>query len=281
MRLLSTILGVCAALLATTTTAFSSSASSHNSQETQKGQGQVVSLITLRIPASNAIPNPYVLSPSTHATLSTFGQPRKTAWLSTANTFVLRDLPPGSYLVEFCCVTHAFAPLRLDVDSTGGVKVWETYRGHDWGNKGEAVKLSTEGVYDVRVLGTKGYFMERAKFNFFSILRNPMVLLGVVSMGIFLGMPYLVDNMDPEMRAEWEERQKTNPMNGIMGAATGQAGAPNPVGNFDMAAFLAGSSKKEDSGPATITEQGEQSGGGGGGGSRKNKKGKGQVTSTY
>lgn len=47
------------------------------------------------------------------------------------------------------------------------------------------------------------------------------------------------------MRAEWEERQKSNPMNGIMGAATGQPGA---AGGFDMAAFLAGSGKKEESG---------------------------------
>lgn len=46
------------------------------------------------------------------------------------------------------------------------------------------------------------------------------------------------------MRAEWEERQKSNPMNSLMGSATGQPGA----GNFDMAAFLAGSSKKEDGG---------------------------------
>jgi hypothetical protein len=45
--------------------------------------------------------------------------------------------------------------------------------------------------------------------------------------------------VDPEMRAEWEERQKENPMNSIMGAASGQNA--NPMGNFDMAAFLAGS----------------------------------------
>lgn len=44
--------------------------------------------------------------------------------------------------------------------------------------------------------------------------------------------------MDPEMRAEWEEQQKNNPMSSIMGG--GQPGA-NPMGNFDMAAFLAGS----------------------------------------
>lgn len=46
--------------------------------------------------------------------------------------------------------------------------------------------------------------------------------------------------VDPEMKKEWEESQKSNPMNSLMG---GQQGAQNPMGNFDMAAFLAGSSK--------------------------------------
>lgn len=102
-----------------------------------------------------------------------------------------------------------------------------------------------------------------------------MILLGLVSCAIFMGMPYLVDNMDPEMKAEWDERQKTNPMNGIMGAATGQAGA-NPMAGFDMASFLAGSSKKgADAGTsgssspaaaaASNAEVAKSSGGGGGG----------------
>lgn len=41
------------------------------------------------------------------------------------------------------------------------------------------------------------------------------------------------------MKKEWEESQKSNPMNSLMGG--GQSGP----GNFDMAAFLAGSSQKE------------------------------------
>lgn len=48
--------------------------------------------------------------------------------------------------------------------------------------------------------------------------------------------------VDPELRAEFEERQKDSPLNAIMGNA--QAGQ-NPLGNFDMAAYLAGSGKKE------------------------------------
>lgn len=52
--------------------------------------------------------------------------------------------------------------------------------------------------------------------------------------------------MDPETRAEWEERQKENPMNSIMGGASGKSA--NPMGNFDMAAFLAGSGSKTEEG---------------------------------
>jgi len=71
------------------------------------------------------------------------------------------------------------------------------------------------------------------------------------------------------MRAEWEERQKSNPMNGIMGAATGQPGA---AGGFDMAAFLAGSSsaKKEDGADAARPiASGNGNGNGDGGGKKK------------
>ncbi len=40
----------------------------------------------------------------------------------------------------------------------------------------------------------------------FSILRNPMILLGLVSMGIFFGMPYLVDNSEYISRLETDSR---------------------------------------------------------------------------
>ncbi len=67
-------------------------------------------------------------------------------------------------------------PLRLDVfaeedaEEDGGLKVkaWETYRGNDWDNKGEPVAVTVPdgkgtSVLEARVLGGKGYFMERSK----------------------------------------------------------------------------------------------------------------------
>lgn len=43
------------------------------------------------------------------------------------------------------------------------------------------------------------------------------------------------------MRAEIEEQRKNSPMNAVMGGSA----AGNPLGDFDMAAFLAGSKKKD------------------------------------
>lgn len=103
-----------------------------------------------------------------------------------------------------------------------------------------------------------------------SIFMNPMILMGLVSMVVFIGLPKLVENstypfdskelttrierkltnsaVDPETKAEWEAAQKENPMSSILGGASGGQQQANPLGNFDMAAYLAGSNKKESGG---------------------------------
>lgn len=118
--------------------------------------------LTLSLPTNQLLPNPNTLPPSTHATLSTFGKPTQIGQLTTANTFIFHNLTAGSYLADIHCRTHAFAPLRVDVADSGVVAVWETYRGNDWDNKGEAIH-PIDGKYEVRVLGYKNYFMERSK----------------------------------------------------------------------------------------------------------------------
>ncbi|EJP63575.1 uncharacterized protein BBA_07501 [Beauveria bassiana ARSEF 2860] len=211
--------------------------------------------VTLHLPST---PAPGTLSPRTHATLTTLGR-RLSAPLSAAHSFVFRNVSAGSYLVDVHCPTDGFAPLRVDVVGGDGeekkeeeeaVQAWETYRGNDWGNKGEALVLKqgsdgTQG-FEVRALGRKGYFMERPK----------------LSMVIFIGMPKLVENMDEETRAEWEASQKENPMNSLLGGGGQQPGSA--LGNFDMAAYLAGSKKKESGGGGG---GGDASSSGGGGGS--------------
>ncbi|KAH6670037.1 hypothetical protein B0J14DRAFT_597745 [Halenospora varia] len=215
--------------------------------------------ILITIPPSPQIPHPSSLPPSTHATLTTLGALHK-APLRVDNMFSFRNVTPGSYLLDVHCHTHAFAPLRVDVHSAAflqegaGVKeveAWGTFRGNEWNNKGEVVGVKSEGgkwEFDVRVLGGKEYFLERAGFSPLSLLKNPMILIAGFSMAIVFGMPYLMDNMDPEMRAEFEERQKSGPLGGGQSA--------NALQNFDLAAMLAGAG----SGSGTSTPKNKEKG---------------------
>ncbi|KAI0137352.1 hypothetical protein BJ170DRAFT_605516 [Xylariales sp. AK1849] len=232
--------------------------------------------LTLQIPPSPILPNPNVLPPSTHATLTTL-YTTYSAPITVANAFVFHNVTPGSYLADVHCASYGFAPLRVDVSSVedgagvadgdvAGVRVqaWETFRGNDWANKGEEVKVGSAGAggLAVRCLGKKLFFQERGKFSVLTILKNPMILIGLVSMGIFFGMPKLMENMDPEMRAEFEESQKNNPMSSLMAGSQ----PTNPMSNFDMAGFLAGSSKNE--GGSTEGSSGNGGNGGKKGGKR-------------
>ena len=118
--------------------------------------------LTLRlIPSANC--DTRTLPPSTHATLTTLGD-WYSAPLTAAGNFVFHNVSAGSYLGDVHCSTHAFAPVRVDVAVGGeGEKVivegWDTYRGNDWGNKGE-IAVGEGGVGD-KCLGPKSYFMER------------------------------------------------------------------------------------------------------------------------
>ncbi|KAI1093849.1 Cys/Met metabolism PLP-dependent enzyme-domain-containing protein [Rostrohypoxylon terebratum] len=231
---------------------------------------------TLWIPSSALLPNPNALPPSTHATLSSLRQ-TYTAPLSTSNVFAFHNVTPGSYLADVHSGTHVFVPMRVDVYSPPQkpgseegkaaaewkgllVRAWETYRGNDWDNKGAELPRSGGELarFPVRVLGPKEYYIERGSFSVFGILKNPMILMGLVSMALFLGLPKLIDNMDPEMRAEFEEQQKKSPMGSLMGG--GQQASANPMGNFDMAAYLAGQSNKKDEPEPSSSGNGKKGG---------------------
>lgn len=173
---------------------------SHNDDATT-----TLNKLTLRIPPSPPhLPNPHLLPATTRATLTTLGQTTLSAPLSDANTFVFRNVSGGSYLLDIHSAAYAFAPLRVDVtdkknivgtkgdhgvqgtDAGGeagkkgaavssglGVRAWETFRGNDWANVGERVGVVEGGdgsgsvLLEARVLGAKGYFMERSSCEFF------------------------------------------------------------------------------------------------------------------
>lgn len=186
----------------------------------------LASSLTLYLPAA-AKASP--LAAGTHATLSRRGAHR-TAALSTGHSFVFRNLSAGSYLADIHCLSDAFLPLRVDLGPDGSVAAWETFRGNEWENKGEQLPLlhrdSDAAGFEARYAGKKLYYVERASCEFacladlrelpsapacgefsdhwlaapvslLGILQNPMILMGLASMLILFGLPYLMDNSEP------------------------------------------------------------------------------------
>ncbi|KAF1833936.1 hypothetical protein BDW02DRAFT_569573 [Decorospora gaudefroyi] len=209
----------------------------------------------LQIPTTHLV-NPSTLPSTTHATLQASGPPLD-AYLTRSNTFNFNNVSAGSYLATVHCRDYAFEPLRIDVgveeavegsgEQKDMIKAWQTFFGNEWDNKGESRGEGGNGlVIDARPVVAKYYYQERQGFSPLSFLKNPMILMAVVSMGLIFGMPKLMENMDPEMKEEFEEMQK----NGVLGS--GSTNTAQQIQNFDLASWMAG---KTDSGNANSRTQ--------------------------
>ncbi|PGG95126.1 hypothetical protein AJ79_10240 [Helicocarpus griseus UAMH5409] len=228
------------------------------------------SLLTLTIPSSSHLPNPHTLPASTHATLTSLPPDTTSetpsllsAPLTRKASFVFElaaSREPRSYLLDIRSRDYVFAPYRVDVDASGKVVgVWETYRGNAWENRGVERGVVREGdgdgdgkvTVEAKVVGKRGFYEERAKFSPLSLFKNPMILLAIVALGITVGMPYLMDNMDPETRAEFEKQSRSSPLTSAMAGASGRgaggagrgAGAGAGAPGFDLAGWMAGTSQ--------------------------------------
>jgi O-acetylhomoserine/O-acetylserine sulfhydrylase len=123
--------------------------------------------LTFSIPPSGSVPNPATLPPYTSASLTTLSS-RLSAPLSIANTFIFHNVSAGSYLLDIHCRDAVFQPFRVDVavvktqNQAQAVDVFQTFRGNEWGNKGEKIAEKEKGVWEVRAVKTKAYYEERS-----------------------------------------------------------------------------------------------------------------------
>jgi hypothetical protein len=158
--------------------------------------------LTVNIPPSPpALPNPATLSSSTHAVLIGAPGVKFSAPLRRDNTFVFDSIPESSYLLTIHSRDHFFAPYRVDVGHTEGeaaqevVHVWQTFRGNEWSNKGPSLgSAQGELQIDVRPAALKDFYQARSGFSVMSIFKNPMILMGLVSVVMIFGMPKLMEN---------------------------------------------------------------------------------------
>jgi hypothetical protein len=220
--------------------------------------------LRIQIPPSSLLPNPNTLPASTHATLTSGTSPQLDVPLRRDSILEFRNLTiPGSYLLDIFSCDFTFAPYRVDITTKDGAAVidgvWETYRGTRWEDKGPLLGGASSDptttphkpqivTVSAKVLTKKNFYEERPGFNPMDLLKNPMILLAIVALAITFGMPKLMENMDPEMKAEYEEMQKKSPVSGLTRAMQGQGPASSAAGGFDLAGWMAGAQQQQQQG---------------------------------
>ncbi|KAL9038132.1 MAG: hypothetical protein Q9180_003321 [Flavoplaca navasiana] len=220
------------------------------------------------------------LSPSTRAALTTHAH-QHTTLLTQSRIFRFTNLTtPGIYNLDIYSREYDFegGVVVISPPNTAGVENGkengeemevEVYRRLKTGGRGARIVEGGGKRVEVRVLGIRAYYEERQGFELLGLLKSPMILMALVGLAMVFGMPYLLENMDPEMKAEFEEQQKKSVVGNV-------AGGGNPLSGFDMAGWMAGqtSDKGASSGGRQIEE--EKSSGDGGGGGQRQGQGQGQ-----
>lgn len=161
--------------------------------------------LTVTIPSAPLLPNPATLPPSTHASLLGSSGQYYDARLTRSNTLVFNKLNPGSYLLNVHTRDLGFPPLRVDVSLSQAaadeseaqelIQVWQTFLGNEWSNLGSSLgEQKGELTITLAPNGKKDYYQTREGFNLLSFFKSPMILMGLFSVAMIFGMPYLMDN---------------------------------------------------------------------------------------
>ena len=215
--------------------------------------------LKLQFQSSVVLPNVNNLPPSTHATITSSDGTVLKAQLKQDNTIVFPDISTlGSHLLSIHSRDYTFASYRIDttphLPDVQIALAAQLFPGTQWSDtgsnlipqqpdatssSGSSVRTQSSLTLSTRVLAQKQFYEERQGFSPLSLLKNPMIIMAVVALGFTFGMPKLMENMDPEMKAEYEEMQKKGPTAALGRAMTGQAPAGQGSG-FDLAGYLAG-----------------------------------------
>ncbi|KAI8911652.1 hypothetical protein EDD86DRAFT_245920 [Gorgonomyces haynaldii] len=120
----------------------------------------------------------------------------KSAFIRADGTFSL-DLEPGSYKLDVLTGTHYFIPIRIDVQQET-YQVFKLNQNNNWREHGPQLS-----VFEIEPV------QPRQQFSVMSLLSNPMILMSVVTFGLFFLLPKLKDQIDPEALKEYQESKPT------------------------------------------------------------------------
>jgi len=114
------------------------------------------------------------------------------------NTFVINNVPPGSYIVEVANKDYIFEPFRVDITSKGKIRARKLL--HLQPSSVVGVPYPLKFVTKQRAM----YFKAREVWKITDFLFNPMILMMVVPFLLIMVLPKLINTQDPEVQREMQ-----------------------------------------------------------------------------
>jgi len=118
-------------------------------------------------------------------------------------SFVIYDVGPGIHQLDIDSKSYHFPQVKIQIleDSMDAPKCLEyAFPG--------AQKRALKYPLVINPKGTYQYFETKKGFSIFSLMRNPMVLMMLFSVGLMVAMPYMMEGLDPEEKARMKEQMK-------------------------------------------------------------------------
>eukprot|EP00922_Rhytidocystis_sp_ex-Travisia-forbesii_P033598 GHVS01049910.1.p1 GENE.GHVS01049910.1~~GHVS01049910.1.p1 ORF type:complete len:244 (+),score=39.01 GHVS01049910.1:133-864(+) len=213
--LFAALLGLLVVLLAHPTQAFNGSTGSDSSRETTNRRSNT-DLPEVTIDGSIL----KISAAEVARTVVSLNGGRYEAIPNKDGKFSINSVPVGSYLLTVVHPILVFQPLLVEVGLRHPVmKISVSLYSVEHGK-------GASSPYPLMLLpvGQQTYFTRREEFNLLALVKNPMMLIGLVCMGLMVLLPKLQNTLDPE--ALNEMTQAGGALGGGMAASDGAYVSP-------------------------------------------------------
>ena len=173
------------------------SSSSSTSSTSNNNYSYITKTITTSIQGRLRLPDPSSSLNSTRITLND-GRTHNT-YTQADGTFIFHRVPPG--VLDVQSREHHFSQVKIQLleESMDSPKCIEyVYPGAPKQAIPHPLELTAHASYE--------YYEPRQGFSIFSILKNPMLLMMIVSVGMMVLMPKMMEGLDPEQKEQMQKQ---------------------------------------------------------------------------
>lgn len=141
--------------------------------------------------------------------------------------FTIHDIVPGIYLLDVHSPTHHFSQVKCLFKPDAVKEGKPAFNCLEYLYPG-APKQAVADILVINALATYEFFEVRKGFSILSMMKNPMVLMMLFTVGIMYAMPKLMEGLEPEererMQKQMEMQQNPTKMLGeLFGGLTGDS----------------------------------------------------------